>query len=46
MISVLSEAVASINDAKIFYRKMDNLGRLMAKAGIEDENLRVCLTEL
>lgn len=41
MISVLSEAVSSINDAKIFYRKMDNIGRLMAKAGIDDQNLQV-----
>ena len=42
MVSVLSEAVSSINDAKVFYRKMDNVGRLMAKAGVDDENLQVC----
>ena len=42
MVSVLSEAVSSINDAKMFYRKMDNVGRLMAKAGVDDENLQVC----
>ena len=43
MVSVLSEAVSSIDDAKMFYRRMDNVGKLMAKAGVEDENLKVCI---
>ena len=46
MVSVLSEAVSSINDAKIFYKKMDNIGKLMAKAGVDTENMQVCVCVL
>ena len=39
--TVLKEALKAINDADVFYAKMEGVGKLMAKVGLDLENLKV-----
>ena len=41
LINVLREALQAINDADIFYAKMEGIGKVMAKVGLDLESLKV-----
>ena len=41
IVDVLNEALKAMDDAAIFYAKMEGVGKVMANVGLDLENLKV-----